>query len=98
MSKQDLGVTEPEKGGQTPNDNSPIKELNQDNSKSSLKGKNSDLEYLLISSGKISKYLFKPSDIETFYKSTKMKAELVNFFQELYKPKSQFEQEKVEYN
>ena len=27
-----------------------------------------------------------------------MKAELVNFFQELYKPKSQFEQEKVEYN
>ena len=27
-----------------------------------------------------------------------MKQELVRFFQELYKPKSQFEQEKVEYN
>ena len=27
-----------------------------------------------------------------------MKTELVNFFQDLYKPKSQFEQEKVEYN
>ena len=69
-----------------------------DCSKSSLGRVNSELEYLLISSGKIAKYTLKPSDVDRIYRSTRMKAELVNFFQDLYKPKSQFEQEKVEYN
>jgi hypothetical protein len=78
MSKLESNVSNaagPLKGGE-----SPIKELNKCESKSSLKGRLSELEYLLLSSGKITKYLFKPSDIDHFYKSTRMKADLVNFF------------------
>ena len=43
-------------------------------------------------------YILKPSDITRIWKSARMKDELVKFFQELYKPSSQFEEEKVEYN
>ena len=57
-----------------------------------------ELELKLISSGKISDFILMPSDIRKVWKSPRTKDELVKFFQELYKPKSQFEQEKVEYN
>lgn len=43
-------------------------------------------------------YILKPSDIKRIWKSARMKDELVKFFQELYKPASQFEEDKVEYN
>jgi hypothetical protein len=39
-----------------------------------------------------------PSDVTKVWRSTRVKDYLVSFLQELYKPKSQFEQEKVEYN
>lgn len=57
-----------------------------------------DVEHKLIESGKIASFILKPTDIQRIWKSTKMKQELVLFFQELYKPKSQFDQERVEYN
>lgn len=57
-----------------------------------------ELELKLISTGKISSFIFMPSDIRKIWQSPRMKDELVKFFQDLYKPKSQFEQEKVEYN
>lgn len=56
------------------------------------------LEAALIEQGIISNYILLPSDIETLWKSMRVKDELVKFLQEKYKPKSQFEQEKVEYN
>ena len=39
-----------------------------------------------------------PKDVQTLWASTRLKDELVKFFQNLYKPASQYEQEKVEYN
>jgi hypothetical protein len=39
-----------------------------------------------------------PSDITKIWRSTRLKDEIVKHLQNLFKPKSQFEQEKVEYN
>ena len=39
-----------------------------------------------------------PSDITRMWKSTRVKEEIVAFLQEKYKPKSQYDNEKVEYN
>ena len=58
----------------------------------------SELEIILIKEKLINDFVLKPSDIQRVWKSPRMKDELVKFFQELYKPASQFEQEKVEYN
>ena len=52
----------------------------------------------LIEQGKISEYILLPSDITKIWRSTRLKDELVKHLQNLFKPKSQFEQEKVEYN
>lgn len=46
----------------------------------------------------ISDYILKPSDVTRTWKAARMKEELIEFFQELYKPASQYEEEKVEYN
>ena len=52
----------------------------------------------LLQYGKLTEYVFKPSDVRDIWASSRVKDELVKFFQELYKPASQYEQEKVEYN
>lgn len=57
-----------------------------------------ELEIKLIQENLMADYILKPSDITRIWKSARMKDELVKFFQELYKPSSQFEEEKVEYN
>lgn len=47
---------------------------------------------------KISAFILSPVDVRRIFNAPRPKEELVKFFQELYKPKSQFEQERVEYN
>ena len=39
-----------------------------------------------------------PTDIEFFWSQTRTKEAIVQFFQEKYKPKNQYETEKIEYN
>ena len=56
------------------------------------------LEAALVANGKITSYIISPSDVEHFWRHTRVKDEIVKFFQEKYKPKSQYEAEKVEYN
>ena len=56
------------------------------------------LETMLIESGKISNFTLLPSDITKMWKSTRVKEEIVAFLQDKYKPKSQYDAEKVEYN
>ena len=51
-----------------------------------------------MSAGKISAFIITPVDVRRMFNSPRTKEELVKFFQDLYKPKSQFEQERVEYN
>ena len=46
----------------------------------------------------MSDYILKPSDVTALWSAPRLKQELVAFFQELYKPASKFEEEKVEYN
>ena len=58
----------------------------------------SELETHLLATGKISSFTLLPSDIVKIQRQTRMKEEIVKFLQELYKPRSQFEQERVEYN
>ena len=58
----------------------------------------SELETHLLATGKISSFTLLPSDIIKIQRQTRMKEEIVKFLQELYKPRSQFEQERVEYN
>ena len=43
-------------------------------------------------------FVLLPTDIKKLWKSTRVKEELVAFLQNLYKPKSQYDTEKVEYN
>ena len=57
-----------------------------------------ELEIKLINEKLMSDYILKPSDVTRIWKTTRMKDELIAFFQELYKPASQYEEEKVEYN
>ena len=56
------------------------------------------LEQKLRINGKFDGFIMTPSDVKNVWASNRMKEELVKFFQELYKPASQFEEEKVEYN
>ena len=48
--------------------------------------------------GKLNEFVILPTDVRQLWASNRIKDELVKFFQELYKPASQYEQEKVEYN
>jgi hypothetical protein len=57
-----------------------------------------NLELKLIGAGKINKFVFKPSDVKRLWASNRVKEEIILFLQDLFKPDSQFEQEKVEYN
>lgn len=57
-----------------------------------------NLELKLIGAGKINKFIFKPSDVKRLWASNRVKEEIILFLQDLFKPDSQFEQEKVEYN
>ena len=47
-----------------------------------------NLELKLISSGKINKFIFKPSDIKRIWASNRVKEEIILFFQDLFKPDS----------
>lgn len=58
----------------------------------------SKLELKLLENGKLNGYILLPSDIARTWRAPRQKEELVRFLQELYKPRSQFEQERVEYN
>ena len=47
----------------------------------------------LLQYGKQTEYVLLPSDVRTLWASNRIKDELVKFFQALYKPASQYEQE-----
>lgn len=53
---------------------------------------------LCTDGGSMSNYLMLPSEIERLWKSPRVKDELVLYFQEKWKPKSQYDPEKIEYN
>lgn len=57
-----------------------------------------ELELKLLAAGKISDFVLNPSDIKRIWRANRMKEAIVKFLQDLYKPASQFEEEKVEYN
>lgn len=46
------------------------------------------LELKLLANGKLDGFVLLPSDICRIWKSSRVKEELVRFFQELYKPRS----------
>ena len=50
-----------------------------------------NLELKLIGSGKINKFIFKPSDVNRLWASNRVKEEIILFLQDLFKPESQFE-------
>lgn len=58
----------------------------------------SKLEQALSDNGSLDGYLMLPSEIERLWKHARVKDELVKFFQEKWKPKNQFDPEKIEYN
>lgn len=47
-----------------------------------------NLELKLIGSGKISKFIFKPSDVKRIWASNRVKEEIIVFLQDLFKPDS----------
>ena len=47
-----------------------------------------NLELKLIGSGKINKFIFKPSDVKRIWASNRVKEEIIVFLQDLFKPDS----------
>jgi hypothetical protein len=47
-----------------------------------------NLELKLISTGKINKFIFKPSDVKRIWASNRVKEEIILFLQDLFKPDS----------
>ena len=47
-----------------------------------------NLELKLIGSGKINKFIFKPSDVKKLWASNRVKEEIIVFLQDVFKPES----------